>query len=76
MSWDQQEPEAFADGQVKGFSAVAVIQDQGRLALGKGPGVLANSHHFLPSFLIKAGKIQVAFFFFFFFLIKVVGKEL
>ena len=73
MSWDQQEPEAFADGQVKGFSAVAVIQDQGRLALGKGPGVLANSHHFLPSFLIKAGKIQVVFFFF---LIKVVGKEL
>lgn len=57
MSWDQQEPEAFADGQVKALSAVAVIQDQGRLALGKGPGVLANSHHFLPSFLIKAGKI-------------------
>ena len=35
MSWDQQEPEAFADGQVKGLSAVAVIQDQGRLALGQ-----------------------------------------
>lgn len=52
MPWDQQEPEAiaFADGQVKGLSAVAMIQDQGRLALGKSPGVSANSHHFLPSF--------------------------
>ena len=51
MPWDQQAPEAidFADGQVKGLSAVAMIQDQGRLALGKGPGVLANFHHFLPS---------------------------
>lgn len=53
MPWDQQEPEviAFADGQVKGLSAVAVIQDQGRLDLGKGPGVSANSP--FPSLFLR-----------------------
>lgn len=53
MPWDQKEPEviAFADGQVKGLSAVAVIQDQGRLDLGKGPGVSANSP--FPSLFLR-----------------------